>query len=116
MVALDIDHPFGVMWTIGLISGDRRGFGFPCGHPQHRLFKAGNEFPFPQGKLEWVTLQRCVKGGSIGESAGIVDFDHIPNLCLGHEALLWSTNKRYTHGWEDGKSRWNCHGPSRACW
>src|SRR2546425_11584544 len=74
----------------------------------------GTSWGYGQSPLYRQT-QRCVKGGPIGESAGIVDFDHIPNLCLGHEALLWSTNNRYTHGWEDGKSRWSRHGPSSAC-
>ena len=49
------------------------------------------------------------------EPAGIVDFDHISNLGLGHKDRLWSASKEDTHGWEDGKSGWSYHGPTGAC-
>src|ERR1043166_4398972 len=98
MVALYINHLFGAMRTICLVSQDRCRPGFTCGHAKHRLLKAGNEFPSPQSKLEWFTFHRAVKDGPIGEPAGIVDSHHIPNLCLGHEELLWSARQKHTHG------------------
>src|SRR5262252_4483387 len=88
MVALYINHSFGVMRTIGLVSQDRCSLGFTCCHAKHCLLKAGNEFPSAQSKLEWFTFHRGVKDCPIGESAGIVNSHEISSLCLGHMKLL----------------------------
>src|SRR5262249_51171624 len=94
MVALHINHPFGVMRTIGLVRQDRCGLGFTCGHAKHRLLKAGDEFPSPQSKLEWFTFHRGVKDCPIGEPTGIVDSHEISRLCLGHEGTPRECEKR----------------------
>src|SRR5215831_363388 len=102
MVALHINHPFGAMRTIGLVSQDRCSLGFTCGHAKHRLLKTGNEFSTPQSKLEWFTFHRGVKDCPIGEPAGIVDFHEISSLCLGHEGTPTGVREQHIRtGWED---------------
>src|SRR5215510_6127580 len=115
MVALYIHHPLWVMWTIGLVRRDSGGPGFTRGHPQDSLFKARNEIPCTNGKLERFTLERCIKGRTVGEPASIVHFNRVAMLCLGHAALLYRLSVTIrTHRWEDGKSGRSHHSPSRA--
>src|SRR5215831_6977944 len=88
MVALHINHSFGVMRTIGLVSQDRCSLRFTCCHAEQRLLKPGNELPSTQRKLEWFMFHRSVKDCPIGEPAGIVNSHEISSLCLGHKKLL----------------------------
>src|SRR5262245_36553217 len=114
-MALHIHHPLWVMWTIGLVGRDSGGPGFTRSHPEDSLFKAGNEIPSTNSKLERFTLQRGIKGRTISEPASIVDLDQVTMLCLGHnDRLCQSQAKAYTHRWEDGKSEGSHQGPRRA--
>jgi hypothetical protein len=88
------DEQFRAMWTIGLSKGNGLCLAVAWLHSQYCLLKARDHVSLAQGKCKWVTLLRGVKRRAVGESAGIMDVDSIPELCLSHNGLPYHHKER----------------------